>query len=172
MPTMMRTYWSVLLCVGGLIVSVTLFAACGGSRNEERSAAINFGKATVASCLKNGGASFANSTDELDFLSQAEDNEEVSKFGFAYDKAAKVVVNVWNKAQFEDQPSEWTLWIGQPFGDQRSPVEIVDSNAPRSYVAFVVRPRPAARRQVNSCVQFAKGKSQGPSVTLHSSEFK
>lgn len=131
-----------------------LLSACGSSDEIDRTVAVDFGKSTIASCLKAGHASFARSADELGFLFDAEADEEVSKHGLAYDKAAKIVVNVWSKVTFEDQPSEWIMWIGQPFEERRSPNEIVEAHPPNSYVAYTIKPSASQRRKIESCITF------------------
>lgn len=152
------------------LACATCFIACGGNEGEAKSLAIDFSKSTVAACLKEGGASFAKSTDELRFLSRSEASEEVSKFAIAYDKAAKIAIHVWARSSFENRPPTWLIWIGQPFGDERSPTEIVDIKPANSYVAYVQRPSRAIRDKVESCVKIGKGSHS--SVTLHRRDLK
>jgi hypothetical protein len=103
---------------------------------------------TIAGCLLDSGATFAESSDELGFLSEA--GEEIAK-AFTVDKKSGLIVDLWEKFQERDQPSEWLMWFGQPFGQGRSPFEIAAKSSGGSYVAYVVKPTDAEREAVEGC---------------------
>jgi hypothetical protein len=152
------------LCLG-------LLVACGRGDNESRESTISFDQSTVASCLKQGEARFANSADELDFLYAAESNDEVSKVGFAQDGTGKIVIDTWHKATFEGRPPEWTIWIGHPFGEPSSPGEIANSGSSNSYVAYSVRPSKQQRAELEKCIDVESDDAQ-PTTTIDKSDLE
>jgi len=144
--------YALVLALAGL--SVFLLSACGGG-GEEGPSEVDFDDGTVAACLRDGGATFAASTDELGFFLKAEKEGELSGFGRVYDdEMAKLAVNVWSKKMPNGDPAEWTLWIAQPYLESRNVREIVTADPAGAYVAYVVRPDTAARRKLGSCVKF------------------
>ena len=139
-------------------IAAILFVGCATSSSNQASnsdsidqtAKVNFSKLTVARCLRNGGATFAQSADQLGFLSQAEAHDMVTPYGFAYDRAAKLFIDLWSKARYRDH-REWLMWIGQPFNQEKSPIEIVNSPPSKSYVAYAIRPDSAQRHTLKGC---------------------
>lgn len=162
-----RTVFSMLVIA---VCAITL-PACGGA-DTSNEVTHTFAKSSVARCLQKAGATFAQSTGELSFLSDAEVNDKVSKVGISFDRADKVVVNLWSKHTLERGMPDWLMWIGQPFDQQRSPSEIVDMQVAGSYVAYIVGPSRLERRKLNSCIDFFTGRTDPPSVILRSDDFK
>jgi len=112
---------------------------------------VDFSEATVANCLKEGGAEFAESVDELGFYSKASMAEEVSGAGYIHDdEVADLVINVWTE-ESDGKPPEWIVWVAQPYLQHKRLEQIVDTDPPRSYVAYAFRPSPSNRRQLESC---------------------
>jgi hypothetical protein len=146
-----------------LAIAATLFIGCATSNGNQASnsdssdqtAKVNFSKLTVARCLRNGGATFAQSADQLSFLAQAEAHDMVTPYGFAYDRTAKLFIELWSKARYRDH-REWLMWIGRPFNQKKSPFEIVNLSPSKSYVAYAIRPDPAQRRTLKSCTDEPK----------------
>jgi hypothetical protein len=89
---------------------------------------------------------------DLRVLKKAEEEDDVSKPGFAYDKAAGIAVHVWTGSSFEGRPAPWMLWIGEPFGEDRTPQEIIQRKPPESYVMYVSSS--AKRRRAEICLNF------------------
>lgn len=148
MPTMSR-YRN---CPSGRISVVFTLAAllvgCGSSSDDNALSAIDFGKSTLASCLKANDATFADSINDLTFLSRAEAEDTASLFGSAYDYSAKLFVDLWEDG---DDPREWLMWSAQPFEEDKSPFEIVETASSGSYVAYALRPTAAQRKALEEC---------------------
>lgn len=152
-----------------LVAGLAFLPACGSNQNQEAAAAIEQAQPPVHSpahsiqrCLARHGARQAENVVELNFLARAEREDDVSKPGFAYDKAASIVVNVWTGSSFEGRPAPWMIWIGQPLGKDRTPQEIVAEKPKKSYVMYV---RAAKRRKsAESCITF------GDSTGTHRTE--
>jgi hypothetical protein len=144
-----------------------LLAACGSGDDEAAAGGNNsVVPNSVEACLLRGGAIVARKAGDLQFLSDAEARDEVSKSGLVFDRAARDVVRLWTAPTFEGRPPRWTVWFGQPFNSNQSPSEIVESQPNESYVMFVNRPSPAARRKVSACVMLS-GHGE-PAAHLHS----
>ena len=97
-------------------------------------------------------------------LVKAEEEDNVDKPGFAYDKAASVVVDIWTGSSVENRPALWMLWIGHPFGEKLTPEEIVVDKPPRSYVMYVTKAR--KRRHAESCITLSDEGGQ-PSAEIN-----
>lgn len=131
-----------------LVITIGLLSGCNSDSSTADRSDLDLSDGTIAGCLMDSGATFAESSDELGFLSEA--NEEIAK-AFTFDKKADLIVDLWEKFQERDQPSEWLMWFGQPFGQGESPFEIADKGADGSYVAYVLKPTDAERRAVEGC---------------------
>lgn len=148
-----------------LVIALTSYVGCANSRgdqvdsNRNQTSKVDFGKSTVARCLRNNRTTFAASADQLAFLLEAEAHDMVTPYAFAYDQAAKLSIEMWSKAPYKDK-REWLMWIGQPFEQEMSPLEIVNSPPSRSYVAYVIRPAPGQRRALEGCTHKSAGKSE------------
>jgi hypothetical protein len=139
------------LSLGCLLVAFAfLLIGCGSGNSEagDSLGAIDFGDATFASCLKSSGAHFAQSSDDLDFFSVAQDEDAASKFGFSYDRSAELFVELWEDG---DDPREWLMWSAQPFDEDMSPDEIVSSGSSGSYVAYMLKPSSRERQAAKDC---------------------
>lgn len=163
--------------IGHLAFAVCVFAAgfvgCGSDdRNDGQTARVAFAgdaatksSGSVESCLRRGGASFARSPRQLQFLARAERNGEVAKPTIAVDKVGKVTVRVWTKSRFENQPPEWVMWIGQPQGDALSPAEIVGAGLDGGgYVAYIKNPSRRVRARTEACIKAPA--DEGPPATM------
>lgn len=134
-------------------LSLALLFGCGSNQDEEATAATNSQKApahSIQRCLERHGAKQARTTEDLAVLVRAEKENDVSKPGFAYDKAASIIVDVWTGSSFENRPAPWMLWIGHPFGDKLTPQEIVEDKPPKSYVMYVTSAK--KRRHAEICL--------------------
>ena len=132
------------------VLALALSIGCGSSTSSNPPALdqVDFGKATVAYCLKANGASFADSINDLAFFTEAEEEETASKFGFTADEAANLLIELYEDGE---EPRTWLLWTGQPFGEQKSPQEIIETAPSEGYVAYVVRPSSSERRRLSDC---------------------
>jgi hypothetical protein len=141
-----------------LAIVAIAFTACSSSRGDQaansssnHSSEVNFAKPTLARCLRDSGAVFADSPDQLAFLEKAEAEDAVTPYAFAYDKATRLSIELWSKAPNNDK-REWLMWIGQPLEQEMSPKEIVRSAPSRSYVAYAIRPSLVKRRALEGCM--------------------
>jgi hypothetical protein len=156
-------------CVGTLVAGLAFLSACSSGEGEQASASVQAqpqsrsqGPAhSIQRCLTQHGARKAGNVIELNFLAKAEEDDEVSKPGMAYDKAALIVVHVWTGSSFEGRPAPWMLWIGQPFGKDRTPQEIVAEKPKKSYVMYVRSAK--QRKSAESCITF--GNNDGAHTT-------
>lgn len=128
----------------------TFVAGCGNGMDRNRLNSIDFTKGTLASCLKASGAEFAVSKKDLDFLSQAESEDMVSLFGSTFEESTKLFIDLWEDS---DNVREWLMWSAQPFNEDKSPFEIVDSSPSESYVAYMLNPTQQERRTAVSCTR-------------------
>lgn len=142
-----------------LAAGLVFLSACGSSQNEQATAAMkqtqslgHFPVHSIQRCLARHGARQAENVIELNFLAKAEKEGDVSKPGFAYDKAVSIVVHVWSGSSFEGQPAPWMIWVGQPFGKDRTPQEIVAEQPRKSYVMYVRSAK--QRKSAESCITF------------------
>lgn len=157
-------------CVGALVAGLAFLSACGSSQDEQASASMKQAQPqshsqgpahSIQRCLARHGASQAENVVELNFLAKAEKEDDVSKPGFAYDKAASIVVHVWTGSSFEGRPAPWMIWVGQPFGKDRTPQEIVAEKPKKSYVMYVRSAK--QRKSPESCITF--GNKDGAHTT-------
>jgi hypothetical protein len=157
-------------CVVALAAVLAFLSACGSSQDEQASASTNRAQSQARSqapahsiqrCLARHGARQAENVVELNFLAKAEKEDDVSKPGFAYDKAASIVVHVWTGSSFEGRPAPWMIWVGQPFGKDRTPQEIVAEKPKKSYVMYVRSAK--QRKSAESCITF--GNKNGAHTT-------
>lgn len=130
------------------VLALLLLPGCGGQDPADALSDVDFDKATLASCLKASGARFAETSEDLEFFSQAETEDTASLFGFTYDKSAELFVDLWEDGE---DPRVWLLWAAQPFEKDMSPFEIVDSAPSRSYVALMLRPSLQEQRAAKTC---------------------
>lgn len=144
-------YRKILTAIGLLVCIAVGIAACGN--DQDRTSAIQrVPPGSIQDCLRKEGASTAESTSDLSFLSEAEADEEVSKVGFAADRAAKIFVRLWTAASIENRPPRWIMWFGQPADSTRTPSEIVEERPEKSYVMYVVNPSDSLRQHVERCL--------------------
>jgi hypothetical protein len=142
-------------CLAILGAGATFLSACDSSQDKQAMAAMGQERTpahSIQRCLDRHGARKADSMDDLDFLARAEEKDDVDKPGFIYDKAASIVVHVWTGSSFEGRPAPWMIWIGQPFGEERTPEEIVVERPKKSYVMYVTSS--SKRRQAERCLHF------------------
>jgi hypothetical protein len=145
-----------------LAAGLAFLSACGSSQNEQATAAmkqeaqplVHFPAHSIQQCLARHGARQAENVIELNFLAKAEKEDDVSKPGFAYDKTMSIVVHVWTGSSFEGRPAPWMIWVGQPFGKDRTPQEIVAEKPKKSYVMYVRSSK--QRKSAASCITFGK----------------
>jgi len=154
MPTMMSR--SGILIVSAFLLVFATLLGCGSTADSSvaTSESTDVVKGQIAACLERGGASFADSPSDLTFLKEAEAEESVSKPGFFYEKKTKRLVEVWTAARFEQRPLDWTIWFGQPFSADLTPLEIVEDAPSESFVMFVNRPSQRVRARTNTCLRF------------------
>lgn len=152
-----------------LVLTASL-AACGNNSQENLRKPAASKPGSVERCLWEANVQFAKSVGDLDFLFEAQADEAVAKPGIAFDKAAGIVVNIWSKAETDNEPPEWLMWIGQPFNQSRSPVEIVEGKARRSYVGYLLRPSKSQRRRAGSCITTPS--TGPPGVILRNKDLK
>lgn len=148
MPSVRRRYafsGSVLMTV----LAGTILLGCGGSSNSDDALGeVDFSQATLASCLKANGATFAMSTDELSFFSEAESDGTSAHFGFKSDEPAQLVIDLYGDTE---DPRSWLMWTAHPPGEQPSPEEIVSSAPTEGYVAFIENPSASERKALEAC---------------------
>lgn len=141
----------------GIAASVLAFGGCGGQHHGDsvhRDLSAEFVRGTVGACLVHAGAIRATSSDELQFLKNAEGNDEVQEPGFAYDRKAKIIVSLIEQSPGAGASSQWTVWVAEPFGKSLSPFEVVDSNPPHSYVMFVDNASRGVSKGAARCITF------------------
>lgn len=145
------------------VVAVCLcFASCGGSSQDGKDkASVNLVAGSVGACLRSSGATVARSSQDISFLSKAETADQVSKPGFAYDRTAKIAISVWTSEISDGNVPRWTMWIGQPFGETRTPNEIVNEMSSHSYVLFVELPSKQMQSDISKCINFSVPQGQG-----------
>jgi hypothetical protein len=157
-------------CVGALVAGLAFLSACGSGQDGQASASMKQARPpagpqgpahSIQRCLSEHGARQAGNVVELNFLAKAEEEDDVSKPGMVYDKAASIVVHVWTGSSFEGHPAPWMVWIGQPFGKDRTPQEIVAEKPKKSYVMYVRTAK--KRKSAESCITF--GDSDGAHTT-------
>lgn len=153
----MKPHWNLALLGCISVLAACLFIGCGGGDSEasDSLAGVDLDEATLAHCLKSSGAQFARASDELDFFSTAEDEETASKFGFRFDRSAQLFVELWEDG---DDPREWLMWSAQRFDEDMSPEQIVSSDSPGSYVAFMLNPSRHERQAAKACTTLASQK--------------
>jgi hypothetical protein len=135
-----------------VLLAATLPVGCGGSDSRHPDnplSQVDFGKSTIANCLKTHGAFFAVSTNDLAFFSQAEADDTASKFGFAAEESAGLLVELYEDGE---DPREWVVWAIQPLGEQKSPSEIVEDAPSKGYVAYSLQPSNSQRKALEGCV--------------------
>lgn len=139
-----------------LTASVVALGACGGQQSDatSRDLSTEFAHGTVGACLVHAGATRAGSADELQFLKDAEGNDEVQEPGFAYDRRAKINVSIIDQSPSAGASLRWTVWVAQPFGKSLSPYEIVDSDPPHSYVMFINNASAKVSKGTGRCITF------------------
>lgn len=152
---MTRLSLSSLALSAALVTSIMISVGCGEANDDVRSNVGPPQSSEVGACLQRAGATFATDADELHFLRIAELSGEVSGGGIAYDKKLDAVVEVFRAPDAEAE--EWVVWAAQPFDTERSVNEILASEVPRSFVAYVRHPTRAQLRKVNQCVGFPGG---------------
>jgi hypothetical protein len=144
--TVIQSRWSS--AAGIAVLASIVLANCGSKDDPDGTTGIARSKSALARCLANNGATFAESADELAFLAQAETNETASLFASTYEEATGLFVDLW----MDDYgPPDWLMWVAQPFQEERSPVEVAESDAADSYVAYALRPTRAERRELKKC---------------------
>lgn len=135
----------------GVVAAILLAlpaTAIGCGDGESASGDVNTTNSKVARCLEREGASFASTVEDLKFFSDAEHEDAVSKSGFMADESAGLVVELYEDGL---DPTEWFLWTGQPFGAEKSPLEIAAGSESDGYVAYVVNPSKNQRRSLDAC---------------------
>ncbi len=126
-----------------------LLLGCGSSSSSDDALSeVDFSKATLAGCLKANGATFATSTDELSFYSDAESDGSAAHFGFTSDKPAQLVIDLYGDTE---DPRSWLMWTAHSPGEQPSPEEIVSSAPSEGYVAFIENPSASERKALEAC---------------------
>lgn len=150
MPAMKR--YSTLTRSCGVVAAILVVAAvlgCGDSSNSSTvQGEIDFSKRTFAHCLKENGADFAASGDDLEFFAQAEDEDSASHSGFSSDPSAQLVIDLYEDAE---DPREWLLWTAHPPGESPSPLEIAERIPWEGYVAYIVEPSASERKALEGC---------------------
>lgn len=158
-----------MLCFGAL--AWLLLSGCGAAGTPTAADRSNSGHRidsaamshSIERCLLAGGARTAFSQKDLTFLMTAEENEEVSRSGLAYDRAAQFIVRMWSSPSFEKHPPRWTVWFGQSPNSDYSPLEILEKVVPDAYVLYVRRPSREVRTATARCIDFETGQR----ATLH-----
>jgi hypothetical protein len=131
-----------------LALSVTAIGCGDGGNGNGEAGGVDTTDSKVARCLEREGASFASTADNLKFFSDAEHEDAVSKSGFMADESAGLIVELYEDGL---DPTEWFLWTGQPFGAEKSPLEIAAGSGSDGYVAYVVNPSKDQRRSLDAC---------------------
>jgi hypothetical protein len=119
---------------------------CGSSDSHDPVGRIDFGNRTLAKCLKDGGASFATEPADISFF----DESSSSKFATYFDRAAKLIVQIW---QDGEDPREWLLWQAEQFDERNTVMDIVESPTGKDYIAYVVKPSHAQRLTLENCTE-------------------
>jgi hypothetical protein len=145
-----------------IFVNSILSAGCGENNSQESggSTGVISHAGSIQACLKKNGAIEAVAPEELGFLAAAESNEEVSKFAFAYDKKAGILVHVWSKARQDGRPPQWMIWIGHASVEVPSPESILLEDLENSFVMYVREPSPSVRRGVESCISLDSSQNE------------
>jgi hypothetical protein len=139
-----------------LVAPAIALGACGGQQSDAKSRDLSaeFAHGTIGACLVDAGAIRADSSKELQFLENAESEDEVQEPGFAYDRKAKIIVSIVEQSPGAGSTAQWTVWVAQPFGKSFSPAAIVDSNPPHSYVMFINNVSHKVSSEVEKCITF------------------
>jgi hypothetical protein len=138
---------------------------CGSSDGSAEAAEeFTIKKGSVGHCLLKAGAERATTASDLDFLSEAESDDEVSKVAFAFDRRARLFVNVWTGSSLNNRPPPWVVWFAQPFDEDisTSPIEMIRSGQPKSYVMYLNNPSLSERNRAEACITVGSGKSRVP----------
>jgi hypothetical protein len=135
------------LVVTSLALGVVLLG-CGSDGSDGTQSDIDFTGNSLAKCLKDHGATFATDVDELDFFSAAEADDSASMFATYLDRPTELFVQQWRDGE---DPREWLLWQAQPFDEERTPAEIVESPTSESYVAYAESPSGSQEKSLESC---------------------
>ena len=133
--------------------------ACGtteGVAESSTSPLVAPKKGSMEACLLSAGAKRAGNEAQLAFLKRAEAEDEVDKPGFVFDKVTKTIVRLWETAASEGRTPEWAVWFGQPFEDDREPLDIVKERPPKSFVAFVRNPGERVWKRASQCPRLPK----------------
>ena len=126
-----------------------LLLGCGDSSSSDNTLSeVDFSKTTLASCLQANGATFATSTDDLSFFSEAESDGTAAHFGFTSDKSAQLVIDLFGDTE---DPRSWLMWTAHPPGEQPSPEDIADNAPSGGYVAFIENPSASERKSLEAC---------------------
>jgi hypothetical protein len=139
-----KRYSAAFTTVTVLVVLGMLLFGCGSDGSSDSLSEIDLSSQTLAKCLKSHGAQFATEESDLDFF----DEDSASMFATYLDKPTKLFVQIW---QDSEDPREWLLWQAQPFDEEKTPMEIVDSPSAKSYVAYIVRPSDDQRQLLGAC---------------------
>lgn len=129
-----------------LLSAVVAFGCSSEGEGDIRNASDFDG--SLARCLEESGAEFADSSGDLKFLSIAESEDTASLFGSTYEESSELFVDL---LQDGDDPREWLVWVAQPFDQERSPFEIAESGSNDSFVAYALEPTPEQRRELKDC---------------------
>jgi len=108
-------------------------------------------RGSMETCLLQAGAAKAGSVGQLGFIKRAEEEDEVAKPGFVWDKVTRTFVWLWETASSEGRPPKWAIWFGQPFGGDLEPFEIIEEDPPKTFVLFVRNPTPTQWKKMNWC---------------------
>lgn len=108
-------------------------------------------KGSMEACVIAAGAKRALNGSQLAFLRQAEAADEVDKPGLVFDKVTKTVVRLWETKASEARAPEWAIWFGQPFEEDREPLDIVNEDPPKAFVAFIRQPTKKQWHRASRC---------------------
>lgn len=147
MPRLSRNRMAFSVVLTSFVIGAMLLG-CGSGGSGDTGSDIDFADNTLAKCLKDNGAKFAADTGELDFFSAAESDDSASMFATYLDRPTKLFVQQWRDGE---DPREWLLWQAQPFDEERTPAEIVESPSSESYVAYAESPNPSQEQSLESC---------------------
>jgi len=167
MPTMIFKQ-VVMRYLGVWIIAYLIFngSGCGKADTEPAASTIRGG---LQKCLEQNGAVQARGPDDLDFVTEALSDDEISKPGFSYDRETRQLVSIWTAVPFESQPPEWLVWFAQPLTDvtdrEVTPMELTAEGAPGSYVYYSNGGPPSVRQNLEQCVHF--GGNEEPPVKIH-----
>jgi hypothetical protein len=157
----------IVACVAAFVGIIAVLSACGESDSKGASAATISQRPsahTVQRCLAQHGATRATTVEDLDVLLKAEEEDEVSKPGFGFEKARSVMVEILTGPTSEGRPAPWMYWAGQVFGEDLTPEEIVLNKPPKSFVMYVTSAK--KRRAAERCITFS-GKPEGPPTEIN-----